>query len=51
LGYEGWSILVELGEAELGRLTRLEQYGRLDEQTLQKAVSQHIASRGHPVAR
>jgi hypothetical protein len=51
LGYEGWSILVELGEAELERLTRLEQYGRLDEQTLQQAVSQHIASRGHSVTR
>jgi DNA-binding transcriptional MocR family regulator len=43
LGSQGWSMLVELGEADLDRLTRLEQNGRLDDDTLQQVVCQHLA--------
>jgi len=43
LGKQGWSMLVELGEADLDRLTRLEQSGRLDDETLQQVVGQHLA--------
>jgi hypothetical protein len=43
LGSEGWSILVELGEADLERLTKLELSGRLDDKTLQQVACQHRA--------
>jgi DNA-binding transcriptional MocR family regulator len=44
LGSQGWSILVELGEADLERLTKLELSGRLDDETLQQVACQHLAS-------
>jgi Helix-turn-helix domain len=43
LGKQGWSILVELDQAELDRLTRLEQSGQLDDETLAHALFQHDA--------
>jgi hypothetical protein len=44
LGEQGWSILVELDEADLDRLTKLELSGRLDDETLQQVICQHLAA-------
>lgn len=45
LGRDGWMILVELGDDELNRLTELERSRRLDDATLQLALTAHRAAR------
>lgn len=44
LGHDGWSIIVELSEVELDRLTELERSNRLDDETLQRVAFEHRAA-------
>lgn len=40
LGYDGWLLLSEMGEQQLGKLTSLERQGRLDDATLLLAATE-----------
>jgi len=42
----GWEILMKMGDRELERITKLEQRGQLDDETLQQAAS--CARLAHP---